>query len=94
MPKHSKTPWSRGTAPYGGVRVGPAILPHPGRDSRYLAELIAQREADAALIAAAPDLLAALKALVADVRSIEGYWTEGTDDLIRVAEAAIVKAEG
>jgi hypothetical protein len=34
-------------------------------------------------------LASALRDLIADVRTIEGYWTEGTDDLIRVAEQAL-----
>lgn len=37
------------------------------------------------------EMAAALAALVADVRQLEGYWTEGTDDLIQAAEKALAK---
>lgn len=61
-----------------------------GRDARI--------EADARLIAAAPELLAALKDAVDDLLMLsQSRWSEfeGTeDDLIGKARAAIAKAEG
>jgi hypothetical protein len=62
MTQHSKAPWIITQGAYGALHVGPATLSHPGRElAQYAAErgrdLLAQREADAALIAAAPDLL-------------------------------------
>lgn len=42
----------------------------------------------------AAQLLAALKELSADVRELEGYWTEGTEDVLSMADSAIARAEG
>lgn len=42
---------------------------------------------------AVPDLLSALRRLVSDVKQLEGYWTEGTGNLISDAEAALAKAK-
>lgn len=54
-----------------------------------------QWQADAALIAAAPDLLDALKALRKNVDvDLSGYWTESTSNFMQQADAAIAKAEG
>lgn len=53
--------------------------------------------ADARLIAAAPDLLAALKALVAEVESRDNVIDEGADsdcEQMISARAALAKAEG
>lgn len=62
MTKHTPGPWAVTSAPYGALRVGPALVEHPGREAVEYAnargrDLLAQRAADAALIAAAPDLL-------------------------------------
>ena len=62
MTQHTPGPWVTWKGAYGALHVGPAKLDHPGREAaQYAAErgrdLLAQREADAALIAAAPDLL-------------------------------------
>ena len=53
-------PWLVSRGAYGALRVGPAVLPHPGRDNRYLVEALKRRERDAALIAVAPRMLRAL----------------------------------
>jgi len=83
MTAHTPAPWTVQKGAYGAVWAGPAQLPHPGRDSMRLEERMAERAADAALIAAAPDMLAALKVL-------EVYAMGGDLRLIR---AAIAKAE-
>jgi len=62
MAQHTPSPWATSKGAYGALWAGPAKLDHPGREAaQYAAErgrdLLAQREADAALIAAAPDLL-------------------------------------
>ncbi len=68
MPQHTPGPWATSNGAFGALHVGPAKLDHPGREAaQYAAErgrgLLAQRAADAALIAAAPDMLAALERL-------------------------------
>lgn len=60
--QHSKAPWIITQGAYGALHVGPATLAHPGREAAQYAadrgrDRLAQRAADAALIAAAPDLL-------------------------------------
>ena len=62
MTQHTPGPWATSKGAYGALHVGPAKLDHPGREAaQYAAERghdrLAQRWADAALIAAAPDLL-------------------------------------
>ncbi len=53
------------------------------------------REANARLIASAPDLLAALKAMVASYHGLRDMLTNGVVlDKLNAAEAAIAKAEG
>jgi hypothetical protein len=97
MTQHSKAPWIITQGAYGAVDVGPAMLAHPGRDMvAYAAErgrdLLAQRAADAALIAAAPDMLAALQAIAAETT---GYDTEDMIANIQgICRAIITKAKG
>jgi hypothetical protein len=95
MPQHTPGPWATSKGAYGALHVGPAKLDHPGREAaQYAAEhgrdLLAQRAADAALIAAAPEMLAALQ-------DIADFWEEPTLSLwvlkSRVS-AAIAKAKG
>jgi hypothetical protein len=62
MTQHTPSPWVTSKGAYGALHVGPATLAHPGRDrmaytTQHGRDLLAQRAADAALIAAAPDLL-------------------------------------
>lgn len=59
---HTPGPWAVTRGAYGALHVGPATLAHPGREAAQYAaargqDLLTQRAADAALIAAAPDLL-------------------------------------
>lgn len=67
---HTPGPWAITKGAYGALWAGPAMLPHPGRDMEFCAQArgasyLAERDADARLIAAAPDLLAALRDLFA-----------------------------
>ena len=87
---HTRAPWTIAKGPYGSLSVGPAELRHPGRDSTRLEERLAQRAADAALIAAAPEMLAALQRIVGEHRPGE-LMTVGQ---LAMARAAIAKAEG
>ncbi len=53
----------------------------------------ARDEANARLIAAAPELLAALVDLANNVETdLSGYWTESTSNFMQQARAAIAKA--
>ena len=101
--QHTPGPWVTSKGAYGALHVGPAKLDHPGREAaQYAAErgrdLLAQREADAALIAAAPDMLAAL---VDAEKEMSGWtWSSGAEGkgpydarLARI-RAVITKAKG
>lgn len=96
MSNHTPGPWAITSAPYGALRVGPALVEHPGREAVEYAnardrDLLAQRAADAALIAAAPDMLAALQGLAWAVSGIEYVETEYAEEVAQ-AHAAIAKA--
>ena len=102
MSKHTPGPWGWYSnraleAKNETVLVGDCGLPSCGRTRLFVSD------ADARLIAAAPDLLAALKALLAEAESMgyaldqefrvasDGNRSEPTFD---AAKAAITKAEG
>jgi len=98
MTQHTPSPWATSKGAYGALHVGPATLSHPGREAaQYAAErgrdLLAQREADAALIAAAPDMLAALQDIMA-----ESSRDDDDHDVIAtiqgICRAIITKAKG
>ena len=55
---------------------------------------IQEEEANARLISAAPDLLSALKFLLADYIAIEGERLTGSDAPLKTALSAIAKAGG
>jgi len=77
MSKHTPAPWSViGSTVYGNG----------------LRSVLPLTDADAALMAAAPDLLAALQAIVIRVQAGSSYHC-GTD-VIALAQAAIARAEG
>jgi len=66
---HTPGPWAVTKGAYGALHVGPASLAHPGKDATHYAlergrDLLAQRTADAALIAAAPAMLEALENII------------------------------
>ena len=88
--QHTPGPWATSKGAYGALHVGPAKLDHPGREAAQYAadrgrDLLAQRMADARLIAAAPDMLAALMLA-------EQIATDRT--ALAAIRAAIVKAKG
>lgn len=87
---HTKGPWHSERGGKGWVvRIDePNGLP--------IANLSMQSEANARLIAAAPELLEALKACVQRLDAVWDSGMETEDDLIalRTARAAIAKAEG
>lgn len=63
-----------------------------GHDGRWMAD--GEAEANARLIAAAPDLLAALKAMVASYDGVRDILCKTVIDKLANADAAIAKAEG
>jgi hypothetical protein len=103
MTQHTPGPWATSKGAYGALHVGPAKLDHPGREAaQYAAErgrdLLAQREADAALIAAAPDMLARLNSIIDTIETLGDatghHLTNAIYDIGRDARAAIAKAKG
>ena len=100
--QHTPGPWATSKGAYGALHVGPAKLDHPGREAaQYAAErgrdLLAQRAADAALIAAAPKLLAALHALIWQIERDDGIeWEDDSPaaEMVRQARIAIAEARG
>lgn len=99
-------PWAITKGAYGALHVGPARLDHPGKARIEYAldngghDLLAQRDADARLIAAAHDMLATLKALViADNKARELSDYRAHDDFgwlraVFLARATIARVEG
>lgn len=88
MSKHTPGPWTarEPNGPGMGWRVGPAWLGEkPWSD---------ETSANARLIAAAPDLLAALEAATAEIRAIYGDQPPATNSVVMLIEAAIAKAKG
>jgi hypothetical protein len=90
---HTPGPWAITKGAYGALNVGPASLAHPGKEATHYAldrgrDLLAQRAADAALIAAAPDMLEALLEVSQWAEMQKGY-PQGTFEVVR---AAIAKA--
>jgi hypothetical protein len=97
MTQHTPSPWATSKGAYGALHVGPAKLDHPGREAaQYAAErgrdLLAQRAADAALIAAAPDMLAALQAIAATSTEEDAETALGSIQMI--CRETIAKAKG
>ena len=92
MATHTPGPWAITAAPYGALRVGPALLEHPGREAVEYAQtrgrdLLAQRAADAALIAAAPDLLDMCERLL-------GFaWHYGSTSGVTAGEGMLANAK-
>lgn len=98
MAKHSQGPWYIQRDSYGhpGVRNDHGFIcftgcihHYEGQDERYSQE-IAEREADARLIAAAPDLLKILKAII-DYDGEDGV--PGIHALMETALAIVNRAE-
>lgn len=95
MEKHMPGPWHTERNSASSHSVYPYRVRHKVNDD-FTADIgEVWHKANASLIAAAPDLLAALKALYRNVdRDLSGYWTESTSNFMQQAEAAIRKAEG
>lgn len=100
MTKHTPGPWAIIAAPYGALRVGPALLEHPGREAVEYAQtrgrdLLAQRAADAALIAAAPDLLDMCERLLGFARHYaDASALSAGDGMLASAATLIAQAKG
>ena len=92
-PKHTPGPWS--SVKYTGIIADSKNMRIARADSGGPAEV---DEANACLIAAAPELLAALKEFVADIEAIDetGACLDWPDLAVsyRKAKAALNKAEG
>ena len=110
MTKHTHGPWSVGTTlltndgarPIMGVdsegfpkRVALADMQREGvkRGQAWKADCD-EREANARLMAAAPDLLEALKYLLAHCKGLDRFEGNPINQAIEDARAAIAKAEG
>lgn len=94
--KHTPGPWYSAITPTSGTWVGSDPQCMIGI-ARIFGDSDEETEANAALIAAAPDLLEALKALHSCHRAFSNdpeMWTALDDDARKQAEAAIEKAEG
>lgn len=104
--RHTVGPWDAGKAYKGSNNSYFAAVFSPSKNGRHhtprAAEALGvdkkEAEANARLIAAAPDLLAALKALYAECAMIHKYGGEGcnqkqADAAISAGLAAIAKAE-
>ena len=87
--QHTPGPWS--VSPYMNItsRNGTVAKTEQMPDNDD-----SEREANANLIAAAPDLLSALRFLLADYIAIQGDKLTGSSVPIDMAQAAIAKAEG
>lgn len=97
------SPWAITKGAYGALHVGPARLDHPGKARiEYAADrghdLLAGRDADARLIAAAPEMLAALKTALDTFewakREQGRMYKYSVEDLCDVVAAAIARVEG
>lgn len=94
---HTPSPWTIRAGGYGALFVGPATLPHPGKEMEALAQrrgdsYLARRAADAALIAAAPDMLKAGEALLAAWDAFDVDGPAPLDVQIAALRAAITAA--
>lgn len=90
--KHTPGPWTTKELQVYAEDGNGSTLAHvydPSRDHDH-----SEAEANALLIAAAPDLLEALRFLLSKVDDLSGYWKEDTDHAVRDAQEAIAKAEG
>ena len=96
MIKHTPGPWTLRTPEHFGVRHQYQVMfQHKtlGEMSIY-PEPVTMTDADARLIASSPDLLAALRDLLARWDSQQDMDTKAGEALFENARAAIAKAEG
>lgn len=100
MTQHTPSPWVTSKGAYGALHVGPATLAHPGRDRALYStqrgrDLLAQRAADAALIAAAPDLLNMCERLLGFAHHYaDANALLAGEGMLASAKALIAKAKG
>jgi hypothetical protein len=100
MSEHTPGPWSVDARASTAVRGGPDdhVVASCGGWATTRRDVLAEQQANARLVAAAPDLLAALREIVAMTNEDTGTFRKrgGTyRGLVGlVAEAAIAKAEG
>ena len=93
MSAHTPAPWRIGDA-------GLTVFGPPNGNSSPETVAATRNRANARLIAAAPDLLKALRALASTARTFrnvpkeEQEWTSIDDDALKAAFAAIAKATG
>ncbi len=87
---HTPAPWH--VSPYGNVtdKSGLKIAGIEQMPGNFESE----KRANANLISSAPDLLEALRFLLADYIAIEGERLTGSDAPLKTALSAISKAEG
>jgi hypothetical protein len=102
---HTPGPWYATDTAIIGNDGGTWVAEHPAvkwqtlksvtkSGDAIVAESIKQANANAHLIASAPDLLSALRFLLADYIAIEGETLTGSSVPVDMARAAIAKAEG
>lgn len=97
--KHTPGPWVAHGYPNGSRQIGPAepfgvvceVWSAIGTDS---ADAIAQADANERLIAAAPDLLAALQRLDRIDRGLDAWHEDARAEAWQQGRAAIAKATG
>jgi len=93
MSAHTKGPWSLVEWPY--ERECRAVLGSDGISPAVVWGGIAESEANASLIAAAPDLLEACKRALSIEQSVtQGQERELRDGFVDLLRTAIAKAEG
>jgi len=94
MSKHTPGPWriKWGENIFGGERLVANAGSH--QQNFDTEKAAAENKANARLIAAAPDLLEALKAVVTEDGKGWTNLTVGSDSTLAAAVAAIAKAEG
>ena len=90
MSAHTPGPWVVGRT----LADGTACIVGDGDSVVCTFDGRSHPEADAALIASAPDLLAALKDVVGWVPGSSAFFTDGSSAAVERARAAIAKAEG
>ena len=92
--KHTPGPWGIDAVPSSDVHYIRSVTDADGRAiakvRHHLEQTMDEAITNARLIAAAPDMLAALRAAHSDIQRIPGH----TIDMLGRIEAAIAKAEG
>jgi hypothetical protein len=94
--KHTEGPWTTDlviSSQAGRVAIEPDIAIVYVQPSRYDGSESKRRLANARLIAAAPDLLAALENIIGLVDKMDA-WNDTRDEIQHAARAAIAKARG